>query len=176
MQLQANDRFYNRLILVVSIAIPLVVALLLQVRLDVGLEQHFLPLLNACINSAVTVLLIAGYVFIRQKNIARHRAAMLAATVLSALFLISYVIHHATSDSTKFGGEGTIRYIYFFILVSHILLAMAIVPLALLSVYRGLSMQVVKHRRIAKWTLPIWLYVSITGVAVYLMISPYYGT
>lgn len=103
-----------------------------------------------------------------------HRAFIGAAFVSTTLFLVSYVAYHYLTESTKYGGEGVLRSIYFFILITHILLAIVVVPLALISVVRGLQMNVEKHRKIARWTMPIWLYVSLTGVIVYLMISPYY--
>jgi putative membrane protein len=99
---------------------------------------------------------------------------MLSAFVLSSIFLISYVIYHASVPETRFGGQGIVRYIYFFVLITHIILATLVVPLALFSIYRGLNSEVVLHKKIVKYTFPIWLYVSVTGVIVYLMISPYY--
>jgi putative membrane protein len=103
-----------------------------------------------------------------------HRAFIGAAFTSTTLFLVSYVTYHYLTESTKYGGEGALRSIYFFVLLTHIVLAIVVVPLALMSVVRGLQMQVERHRKIAKWTMPIWLYVSFTGVVVYLMISPYY--
>lgn len=175
-----TDRIYLPIIGAVSVLVPIVVAVLLYIPpqgvfLD-SFDVRLLPLLNACINSAVSVLLVAGFIFIRQRRIALHRTCMMSAFALSSLFLISYVLYHLQTESTRFGGEGVIRYVYYFILLTHILLAAGVLPLVLLSVYRGLSGQYVKHRRIARWTFPIWLYVSVTGVIVYLMISPYYGS
>jgi putative membrane protein len=174
-----SDRIYLPIIGTASVLIPLVVALLLFIpskdAFNMGIDVHFLPLLNACINSTVTVLLLSGFYFIRRRNINAHKTCMLAATVLSTLFLVSYVIYHSQAPATKFGGEGFIRYVYYFILITHIVLATVIVPLALLSIYRGLNSQFALHRKIARWTLPIWLYVAVTGVIVYLMISPYYS-
>lgn len=173
-----TERIALPLIGVVSVLVPVVVALLLFLpekgTLIEGINIYMLPLLNACINSTVTLLLALGYFFVRQGKIRYHTTCMISAFVLSALFLVSYIIYHYQAEQTRFGGEGLIRYVYFFILITHILLATTIVPLALLSIFRGLSQQIDRHRRIARWTLPIWLYVSITGVIVYLMISPYY--
>ena len=135
---------------------------------------YFLPALNATINGTVSVLLIAAVVMIKQGKRKAHQTLMTTNLVLSALFLVSYVLYHTTHESTAFGGEGTIRYIYFFILLTHIVLAIVIVPLVLISFSRALSNKLDKHKKIARITFPIWLYVSITGVVVYFMISPYY--
>jgi len=178
-----NDRIAVPLIAALSVIVPLVVAALLYVptggqAIETGFDIYFLPFLNAILNSAVSLLLIAGYVFIRQRWIQHHKAAMLSAFALSVLFLVSYISYHylkgGAEGSTSYGGEGFLQAVYYFVLLTHILLAIAVVPLALFSIYRGLNSQLARHRRIARWTLPIWLYVSITGVIVYLMISPYY--
>ncbi|MCS6904167.1 MAG: DUF420 domain-containing protein [Bacteroidia bacterium] len=173
-----RERHYLILISIVSILIPIVVALLLflpeRATIITAFDIKILPLLNASINSTVTILLLAAYWAIRNKKIALHKSLMLSAFFLSALFLVSYVIYHFQAEPTKFGGAGVIKYVYYFILISHIFLATTIVPLALLSIYRGLNKQFILHKKIARWTLPIWLYVSITGVLVYIMISPYY--
>lgn len=134
----------------------------------------FLPALNATINGIVSLLLILGVMFIKQRKKKAHQLMMISSIVLSAIFLVSYVLYHTTHESTAFGGEGAIRYLYFFILLTHIILAIVIVPLVLISFTRALSSQFDKHRKIARITFPIWLYVSVTGVIVYLMISPYY--
>lgn len=133
-----------------------------------------LPALNASLNAASAVLLIAGYLFIRRGYVRRHKAAMLAACVVSTLFLISYVIYHANAGSKPFQGRGPIRVVYFAILITHVILAAAIVPLALVTLVRGLRARFDAHIRIARWTLPIWLYVSVTGVIVYLMLYRIY--
>jgi putative membrane protein len=171
-----NEKLYTGLVWAVSVAIPLVVAVLLYLpkgKLE-GWNLSFLPLMNACINSTVSLLLIAGYYFIRTGQRYRHQVAMLSAVTLSVVFLLSYVLYHYQAEETRFGGVGFIRYIYFFILISHIILATVIVPLALFTIYRAWRGQFDRHKRIARWTFPLWLYVSITGVVVYLMISPYY--
>ncbi|MBX3102019.1 MAG: DUF420 domain-containing protein [Bacteroidetes bacterium] len=178
MAFSLKSRYSVPLIILLSVAIPLVVAVLIFVpgkaTLFAGLEKGFLPLVNACINSMVTVLLITGFVLIRQRKIAQHKTAMLSAFVLSSLFLVSYVTQHTQFSSTPYPKENPFYGLYLFILFSHILLAVSIVPLALFSIYRGLNRQDKRHRAVARWTLPIWLYVSITGMVVYLMISPYY--
>jgi uncharacterized membrane protein YozB (DUF420 family) len=129
-----------------------------------------LPALNASLNAISTVLLLTGYVFIRRGERQKHKACMIAALVTSTLFLTSYVIYHAQVGSVPFKGTGWIRTVYFAVLIPHVILAAAIVPPILITASRGLSAKYDKHRRIARWTLPLWLYVSITGVIVYLML------
>jgi uncharacterized membrane protein YozB (DUF420 family) len=129
-----------------------------------------LPALNATLNAISGVLLVIGYLFIRRKQWRAHRACMLAAVVMSALFLTSYVIYHAQVGSVPFKGTGWIRTVYFSVLIPHVILAAAMVPPVLITVSRGLSGKYDKHRRIARWTLPVWLFVSVTGVIVYVML------
>lgn len=129
-----------------------------------------LPALNATLNAISTVLLVTGYVFIRRGERQKHKACMIAALITSALFLTSYVIYHAQVGSVPFKGTGWIRTLYFVVLIPHVILAAAIVPPILITVSRALSAKYDKHRRIARWTLPLWLYVSVTGVMVYLML------
>jgi uncharacterized membrane protein YozB (DUF420 family) len=129
-----------------------------------------LPALNATLNATAAVLLVTGWRLIKRGRIAQHRACMLAAFCTSALFLVSYVIYHANAGSRPFGGQGPIRLVYFAILISHIVLAAAILPLSIVTLRRGWTAQYDRHVRIARWTLPIWLYVSVTGVVVYLML------
>lgn len=129
-----------------------------------------LPTLNASLNALASVFLVAGYVMIRSRRIDAHRRCMLSALGTSALFLISYVIYHANAGSVPFRGTGAIRVVYFAVLIPHIILAAAILPLALVTTARGLRGDYTRHVRIARWTLPVWLYVSVTGVIVYLML------
>ena len=129
-----------------------------------------LPALNATLNGIAGLFLLAGFYFIRRRQIARHRAAMLSAFAMSTLFLFSYVVYHANAGSKPFTGEGPIRVVYFTILITHVILAAAIVPLALMTLFRGLRRDDARHRRIAKITWPIWMYVSATGVVIYLML------
>jgi uncharacterized membrane protein YozB (DUF420 family) len=133
-----------------------------------------LPALNASLNATTTVLLLTGYAMIRRRRVSLHRACMIAAVVVSFLFLTSYLYYHAHIGSKPFPGQGWIRPVYFAILISHTVLAAAVVPLALTTLVRGLRAQFPKHRRIARWTLPIWLYVSITGVVIYLLLYRLY--
>lgn len=164
-------------IIAISVVIPVVVALLIFMpsKLDLGVEWvYFLPHLNAVINSAATLALVAGLLFIKNGNIPYHRASMTVAFGLGAIFLVSYVIYHAAAESTTFGGEGMVRSVYYFLLLTHIVLAaVALFPI-LFAYYYGYTDQRVKHRKVVKFAFPIWLYVTVTGVIVYLMISPYY--
>ena len=166
----------NGLVILVSILIPVIVTILYYLPKDDAVieEVMLLPKLNAFLNSITSLLLIGGFIAIKNKKIELHRKFMFTAIILSVLFLLSYVTYHSIAESTPFGGEGAIRSIYYFILLSHILLAIVIVPLVLVSFPRALSERFDKHRKIARITLPLWLYVTITGVIVYLMISPYY--
>jgi len=134
------------------------------------LEVSQLPALNATLNGIAAVLLTAGWVLIRRHRVDQHRLCMLAAFGVSTLFLISYLVYHAQAGSRPFTGQGTIRVVYYTVLVSHIILAAAILPLALVTLRRGLRREDDRHRRVARWTLPIWLYVSVTGVVVYWML------
>ena len=172
------EKKYNKLIIAVSIIIPLVVALLFGVKLkDFGFDVEpltFLPPIYATINGFTAVLLVAAVVAIKNGKKKLHQRMMTSAIALSVAFLVMYVAYHMTADSTKFGGVGTIRYVYFFILFTHIVLSIAIIPMVLITYVRALGKNFDKHKKIARITFPIWLYVAITGVVVYLMISPYY--
>ena len=175
-----NERNIKRFIWTMAVVIPAAVALLFLIPPvenlsdEVKASLYVLPKLNALFNGTAFLCLIGAFVAITNKNIKVHRAFTTTALILSMLFLVSYVAFHLTTESTKFGGEGWIRTVYFVILISHILLSTGIIPLVLFTYVRGLGMQVEKHRKIAKITWPIWLYVTATGVIVYLMISPYY--
>lgn len=172
-----KQRNFTPIIVLLTIIINALVAFLYfmpkyETFSDVDLT--ILPFMNAVFNSFTFVFLVAALVMIKQKNIKLHKRFILMAFATTTLFLVSYVAYHAMAESTAFGGEGAIRYIYYFILLTHIVFSAVIVPLALVTVARGFNMQVEKHRKIAKWTMPLWLYVSLTGVIVYIMISPYY--
>ncbi|GAB4395733.1 MAG: DUF420 domain-containing protein [Microscillaceae bacterium] len=174
-----TNRFYLTLIGVISVLIPIVVAFLFFggnnfTRIE-GLKVTFLPHLNAVLNTATFICLVLGGWMIRQKKVAWHRTFMMSAFVLSSIFLVSYVVYHNNAQSTPFGGQGLIRYVYFFILITHILLAAVVVPFVLLAIYFAWTRQITRHKKIVKWTYPIWTYVAATGVIVYLMISPYYN-
>ena len=174
-----TENRYNKWIWVVSIAIPLAVAALFAVKLkDFGIEVEplsFLPPIYAGINALTAVILVTAVVAIKNGRQKLHERLMTTAIALSVLFLVMYVAYHMTADSTKFGGEGVVRYVYLFILLTHILLSIAIIPLVLVTYVRALSARFDRHRKIARITFPLWLYVAVTGVIVYLMISPYYA-
>jgi putative membrane protein len=178
MEDKSIEKRFNTFIIVVSILIPVVVAILFGVKLkEFGYNVEplsFLPPIYATINGVTAVVLVAAVLSIKNGRIGLHRKLMTIAISLSVIFLVMYVAYHMTSDSTKFGGEGIIRPIYYFILISHILLSVAVIPLVLISYVRALAERFDAHKKIAKITFPIWLYVAITGVIVYLMISPYY--
>lgn len=168
---------YNRLINVVAVVIPVVVAILLGIhqKVDMGGWTKMLPHVNAGINTLTALLLILGYYFVRQNNVAAHRRTMTSAFLLGSTFLVGYVLYHMSNDSTVFGGVGLIRPIYYFLLISHIVLSVVVVWFVLRAVYFAYSNQIAKHKKTVRWALPIWLYVSVTGVIVYALISPYYS-
>lgn len=169
----SNSKKYNKWIVVLSIAIPLVVAVLFGVKIDYELPL-FLPPIYATINGFTAILLIVAVWAIKNGNKSLHERLMKLAIIFSAIFLIFYVAYHMTSDSTKFGGEGLIKTVYFIILISHIILSIVVIPFVLITFVRGITNDLKKHKKIAKYTFPLWLYVAISGVLVYLMISPYY--
>ena len=143
---------------------------------EVGFDVTVLPLMNAIYNCFTLAFLIIALVAVKRKNIKMHRTFIWAAFVTTALFLVTYVVYHFLTEPTSYCGSEVMRYIYLFILATHVILAVVNVPLALISVTLGLGGKIRQHRRIGKWTMPIWLYVSFTGIVVYLMISPYYGS
>lgn len=172
-----NDKKYLVLIAILSVVIPVVVAMLFFMPKEgsSSVDVSFLPTLHAILNSLTAVALVIGYYNIRNGNTKLHRNAMATAFGLSAIFLVSYVTYHFLGERTIYGGDGFLKLFYYFILLTHIVLAVVIVPLVLLSMYFALTEQFVRHRRISKWTFPIWLYVAVTGVLVYILISPYYS-
>lgn len=187
--IKSGSRNVN-IIISVSILVPLLVAVLIfmPAKINAGSWIYFLPDLHAVINSLTAVVLVLALIAIKSGNIVLHRSLMISCFFLGALFLVSYIIYHSSAVSAKFGDTnfdgvvsaeelslvGQIRTTYLFILFSHIALSMVVVPLVLFAFYFALTEKIEKHRKIVKWTFPIWLYVSITGVVVYLMISPYY--
>ncbi|MFT7589746.1 MAG: putative membrane protein [Limisphaerales bacterium] len=172
---KTSERKLNRLIIGISVAVTgLVGILFFTPALNLQIDVSFLPKLNAMLNSGVSIMLMLGIFFVKTGRVGAHRISMMGAFSLSAVFLISYVLYHSASESTHYGGEGIIRTLYFIILLSHILLAILIFPLILLTISKAITGRLEQHRKLAKWTFPLWLYVSVTGVIVYLMISPYY--
>ncbi|QHI38188.1 hypothetical protein IMCC3317_35750 [Kordia antarctica] len=169
------EKKYKKWIIVLSIAIPLVVAVLFGVKIEGAEPLRFLPPIYATINGITAVLLVAAVIAIKNKKVKLHEMLMKTCIGLSVVFLGMYVAYHMTSESTEFGGEGMIRTVYFFILITHIVLSIVIIPLVLITFVKALAKRFDKHKKIAKITFPIWLYVAVTGVIVYLMISPYYA-
>jgi putative membrane protein len=171
-----NDRTARIVIILLSVIVFVTVTLLSRIKVDVelGFDKHLFAKFNAMVNAIVSVLLIVGLLAVKKKNFLMHKRIMMTAIILSCLFLLSYICHHLFTGETKFGGQGMIRFVYFIILVTHILLAAIILPFILFTFYRAAVAEFPAHRKLALITWPIWLYVSITGVIVYLMISPYY--
>jgi putative membrane protein len=165
---------YRLWIWAVSILIHVVVAILFMIRIPNVAPLNILPPIYATINGITAFLLILALIAIRKKNINLHKKLMQVSIGLSLVFLVLYVAYHMTSDPTPFGGEGLIRYVYYFILITHIILSIGIIPMVLISYVRAISNLFVEHKRIARYTFPIWLYIAVTGVLVYLMIAPYY--
>tara|TARA_B100000809_G_C15137180_1_gene531168 strand:- start:2506 stop:3054 length:549 start_codon:yes stop_codon:yes gene_type:complete len=174
----SEEKKYNKWIVALAIVIPLVVAVLSRVKLqDFGIEVEpltFLPPIYAIFNGLTALVLIVAVMAIKKQNRKLHGRLMKFAITLSVAFLVMYVAYHMTSDSTIFGGEGTIKYVYYFILITHILLSIIIIPFVLITYVRAITSNFERHKKIAKITFPLWLYVAITGVIVYAMISPYY--
>ncbi|MFN6088423.1 MAG: DUF420 domain-containing protein [Cyclobacteriaceae bacterium] len=166
---------YKKLILTLSIIIPLAVAALFKIRIP-GYDFSFLPPIYAAINGITAVLLVVAVIAIKNKNRYMHELLMKISIGLSTIFLVLYVVYHMFSDSTPFGGEGAIRVFYYIILISHIVLSVVVIPFVLFTFSRALSGNFERHKALAKFTFPLWLYVAVTGVIVYLMISPYYGS
>jgi putative membrane protein len=187
-----TDKFIFRFVAVVSVFVFLVVLILnrhlIPAPATIPPFIVYLPKLNAILNGTCSILLLTSFYFIKRGNITVHKRINILTFCLSSLFLVSYILFHYLNPETRFGdlngdgilspeesaAAGSIRYVYYMILTSHIILAAGVLPLVLLSFYRGLQMQVEKHKKLVRWTFPIWLYVTITGVIVYFMIAPYY--
>ena len=174
MESSEENKKYNRLIWILSIVIPIAVAALFGIRIP-GVERlGFLPPIYATINGLTAIILILAVVQIKKGNRKTHERLIKTAMMMSVVFLLLYITYHMTSGSTKYGGEGSLKYVYYFILLTHIVLSIVVIPFVLITFVRGLTGQFEKHKKIAKITFPLWLYVAISGVVVYLMISPYY--
>lgn len=172
-----TDKIAVPIIIALSILIPIVVIILMYLpeRYNVfGTQSGTFPFFHAILNGSTALLLTVGYFLMNIKEYKWHRNVMIMAFVLSSVFLVSYVISKISNEPVPYGGEGILRYIYFFILITHIVLSAIIVPLVLFTMYRGLTGQYDKHAKIARWTFPIWLYVAVTGVLVYVFMWPYY--
>lgn len=174
--IQKNDPKAKWLIGIFSFVVFAAVVILGRVKLevDLGFDVHIFAAINAVINSAIAVLLIAALWAVKAKKYLLHKQMMMTALLLSVLFLVSYIAHHLLAGDTKFGGEGAIRTVYYVILITHIFLAAIILPFILYTAYRALTAEYATHKKLAKYTWPLWLYVAITGPVVYWMISPYY--
>lgn len=175
--LTKSDRIAVPIIIALSILVPIIVLILMYLpeRYNVlGSNSGSFPLFHAILNGSTAILLLLGYFYMRIGEIKLHRNTMIAAFGLSVIFLVSYVISKISNDPVPYGGEGALRYIYFFILITHILLSAIIVPLVLFTMYYGLTAEYNKHTKIARWTFPVWVYVAVTGVLVYLFMFPYY--
>lgn len=165
---------FKKLIIALSIAIPLAVALLFGVKIE-GYNFSFLPPVYATINGITAILLVFAFIAIKKKKVALHERIIKICLTLSASFLLMYVLYHMTSEPTAFGGAGFSKAAYLIILISHILLSVAVIPMVLVSYVKAWSGDYAGHRKLAKVTFPIWLYVAVTGVIIYIMISPYYA-
>ncbi len=165
---------YNLWIWIISIVVPVAVAVLFTVRIPGVERMGFLPPIYATINALTAVILIISVIQIKKGHRKNHEFLMKTAILLSLLFLLLYIAYHMTSDSTKYGGDGIVKYLYYFILITHIMLSITVIPFVLITYVRAITGKFEKHKAIARITFPLWLYVAITGVIVYVMISPYY--
>ena len=174
---EQQSKRLNLIITIISIALPIIVAILFGIRIEVDLpfDVHILPAINAILNGSAAVLLIAALIAVKQKNIKMHSTFIYTAMGFSLAFLLIYVFYHISTDSTKYCGQGGIRYVYFTLLICHFLLAIIQAPLVLFAFLYGYTGQVERHKKLVKFSYPVWLYVSVTGVICYLMISPYYN-
>jgi len=169
-----QEKKYNKWIVILSIAIPLIVAALFGVKIPNVEPLSFLPPIYASINAFTAIVLVSAFWAIKNKKQNLHKRLMQLAISLSIIFLGMYVAYHMTSESTKYGGEGFITYMYYFVLISHIILSVVVIPFVLITYFRAITNNFEKHKKIARITFPLWLYVAVSGVVVYIMISPYY--
>ncbi len=168
------EKKLNILAYVVSAVVLLLVGLMRRVKIDLGIDFHFLPPIHASLNALTALILLVALYYIKNKEVEKHRKAIYAAMVCSGLFLLSYVLYHFTTPETRFGGEGLIRTFYFILLLTHVVLAAVILPFILLTFNRAFTSQFERHKKMARWVFPLWLYVAITGPICYLMLKPYY--
>ena len=170
----ARSSRYKKIVIAISVAVPLVVTALFGVKVE-GYDLTFLPPIYATINGITASLLLVAFIAVKNKKITLHERIMKICLLLSAAFLVMYLLYHMTSEPTAFGGVGTLKIIYYAVLISHILLSVAVIPMVLISYLRAWAGDYAGHRKLAKFAFPLWLYVAVSGVIVYLMISPYYG-
>lgn len=171
----SKEKKYNKWIVLLSIVVPVVVAVLFTVKIPNVEPLTILPPIYASINALTAIFLIAALFAIKNGKRKLHENLMKTAIGLSVAFLLMYIAYHMTSESTKFGGEGSIKYVYYFILITHILLSIVVIPFVLVTYVRAITKNFERHKKIARITFPLWLYVAVTGVVVFIMISPYYA-
>lgn len=164
----------TKISIVLSVAVLLLVGVMRRVKISLGIDFSFLPPVHAILNTLVTICLLTALYYIKKKDIAKHRKAIYGAMLFSGLFLLCYVLYHFTTVETTFCKEGTIRYVYYFFLITHVVLAGVSLPFILLTFTRGFTYQVAKHRKMARWVFPVWLYVAMTGPVCYLLLKPCY--
>jgi putative membrane protein len=170
----SDEKKYNKLIIILSIAIPILVAALFGIKIPNVEPLTFLPPIYASINALTAIVLVIAFWAITNKKIKLHQRLMQFAILLSVMFLIMYVAYHMTSDSTKYGGEGVMKYVYYVILITHIIMSIVVIPFVLITYVRAITNNFEKHKKIARITFPLWLFVAVSGVVVFIMISPYY--
>jgi putative membrane protein len=168
------EKKLNIVAYILSTVVLLLVFFMRKIKLDFGVDFHFLPPFHASLNALTALLLVFALFFIKSKNMVAHRNCIYAAMVTSAMFLISYVLYHITTPDTRFGGTGLIRTVYLTILITHVVLAAVILPFIFLTFTRAFTGQYERHKKMARWVFPLWLYVAITGPICYLMLRPYY--
>lgn len=168
------EKRLNVVAYVVSVVVLLLVILMRRVKIQTDIDFSFLPPVHASLNALCAVILLFAFYFIKNKQVEHHRRAIYAAMVCSALFLISYVLYHFTTPETRYGGEGVMRVVYFFTLITHVVLAAVILPFILLTFTRAYTNQFERHKKMARWVFPLWLYVAVSGPVCYLMLRPYY--
>lgn len=164
----------NRIAWVLSAIVLMFVGVMRRIKIDTSIDFSFLPPLHAFLNTIVAILLVVALYFIKKKDVEKHKKAIMAALIFSALFLLSYVIYHITTEETRYCQEGAIRYVYFFFLITHVILAAVSLPFILFTFIRGFTYQIAAHRKMARWVWPVWFYVAITGPICYLMLAPCY--
>lgn len=171
--LQLEKRL-NTIAYVVSFVVLLLVGMMRRVKIDLGVDFSFLPPIHASLNALCAVILLFAFYYIKNGQVEKHRQAIYGAMLCSALFLVSYVLYHFTTPETRYGGEGILRTLYFFFLITHVVLAAVILPFILLTFTRAYTFQYERHKKMARWVFPLWLYVAVTGPICYLMLQPYY--
>jgi len=168
------EKRLNYIAYIVSFVVLLLVVLMRRIKIDLGVDFSFLPPIHASLNALAAVILVFAFYSIKNGRVEQHRKAIYAAMVCSALFLISYVLYHFTTPEVRYGGTGTMRTVYFVLLITHVILAALVLPFILLTFNRAYTGQYARHRKMARWVFPLWLYVAVTGPICYLMLQPYY--